>query len=103
MRLDFDPDVAIETADAIRWYDDQVPGLGKEFLQALRDAWDQISALPTTGSNGTHPRVEGVRRLSVERFSYDVYFEPLGDRVVIWSVSHKRRRPGYWLKRRPKS
>jgi len=43
------------------------------------------------------------RRALLRRFPYMVVFEVVEDRIVVWAVAHTKRRPGYWLARRPTS
>ncbi len=42
------------------------------------------------------------RWMRLQRFPYLVYYEICApQRVLIYAVAHARRRPGYWLRRRP--
>ena len=42
-----------------------------------------------------------IRWLKPPRFPYLIYVEPLHDSVcLVFAVSHKQRKPGYWLGRR---
>jgi len=41
------------------------------------------------------------RRALLHRFPYVVFFMIDEDRVVVWAVAHTKRRPGYWVARRP--
>src|SRR5439155_23348638 len=73
------------------------PGLGLEFLAAIRAAVELIQRDPAGGS-----RVPGVkdevpaRRIVLRRFPYAVVFLELETEVRILAFAHARRRPGYW-------
>jgi len=42
------------------------------------------------------------RKRLLTRFPYVVFYELVGrDRVDVVAVAHARRKPGYWLERRP--
>ncbi len=42
-----------------------------------------------------------VRRFLLARFPFAIAFIVESDQVVVLAVAHLRRRPGYWLGRRP--
>ena len=94
------PAAELEAALAAIWYDDQRPGLGDDFLDELRQAFDSISSAPQElplleSYSGRHE----VRRCLLNRFPYIVTFLCRPTEVVILAVSHARRQPLYWLKR----
>ncbi len=44
----FHPDTTEEIKSSFDWYQDQVKGLGYEFIQELDDAFNSIQSLPQT-------------------------------------------------------
>lgn len=42
---------------------------------------------------------EAFRRARLNRFPFHVFFEVVGEKVVVLAVAHERRRPGYWRAR----
>jgi hypothetical protein len=90
----------LEAAEAAVWYDDQLPGLGDDFLVELGLALDRIGDGPRTFPTleyytGQHE----IRRSLLGRFPYVVVFLCRPQESVVVAVSHVRRRPLYWLER----
>jgi len=81
--------------DAARYYEEQAPGLGKEFLQKLESAFDDIAANPERWAVIRHE----VRRRLIHRFPYAVLYRVEPTEVVVLAVAHLRRRPEYWIER----
>ena len=92
-----EPEAEQELLEAACWYEQRRPGLGLEFLAAIRAAVELIQHDPAGGS-----RVPGVkdevpaRRIVLRRFPYAVVFLELETEVRILAFAHARRRPGYW-------
>ena len=84
-----------ELIEAARFYEDQAPGLGEDFLQDFERALTQVSEMPGAGT----PMGERVRRVLFRRFPFSILYRPLGDPLRILAVMHHRRRPGYWQAR----
>jgi plasmid stabilization system protein ParE len=84
-----------DIAEARTWYDDQQPGLGATFADALALTVWRIAESPLS-----FPRVhDETRRARVRRFAYAVYYRVhLGD-VVIVAVAHNSRHPDRWRSR----
>jgi toxin ParE1/3/4 len=97
MIVEYHPAVQREL-EAIRdYYEERVPGLGREFVdeferQVLRIAATPIRWMAISGD---------LRRAVMPRFPYVVYFrQSQPDRVRITVVKHQRRHPAYGLERR---
>ena len=86
-----------EFAAAIRWYEEQRPGLGGEFFDAVVHATSLIQAQPEIGMPSPDRRT---RRVLVQRFPYQVVYRLSVDEIVIVAIAHLKRRPGYWRKRK---
>lgn len=91
-----------EVLDAWSWYEEQRPGLGDDFLAAVRSALDLVTRWPGSGS----PTIEdhGVvieRRVSTPNFPYVLRYRVLDDAVVVMTVHHHRRHPGHGGDRSP--
>jgi hypothetical protein len=96
----FDPAARLETFEAAEWYDAQRTGLGAEFLGALARTIDlarrrSVPGAPVAGLGD----LEGVRRVPVPRFPYQLVMIVSADELVIVAVMHERRRPAYWTDR----
>ncbi len=90
-------DADIEVEEAALWYEARRPGLGLEYVAAVSHTLADIGASPERFPVWRLPW----RRARLDRFPYVAFFEVQGDRVVVWAVAHTRRRPGYWVARRP--
>lgn len=86
-----------EFAAAVQWYEEQRPGLGAEFYDAVVDTADRIETHPEIGTPASPD--QRIRRVLVRRFPYQVVYRLLLDEIVIIAVAHLKRRPGYWKAR----
>ena len=84
-----------EIEEAADYLDDEVPGLGDEFLEEVQRTIGRLKRNPYVG-----PKIERrVHKIGLKRFSYDlVYTIPLAS-VIVVAVVHHRREPGYWRNR----
>jgi plasmid stabilization system protein ParE len=89
------PTARAEYASAVRWYEDQQPGLGAEFETAV-EAVLTIAA----GQPDRYPVVvRDIREAPVGRFPYCVYYRVRSARLVVVAVFHQSRDPGEWQSR----
>jgi plasmid stabilization system protein ParE len=90
---------ATEDAEAaVRWYDERVPGLGKDFRMELLGAVDRIVRAPLLWPPSAYDR--RTRRSLLPRFPYAVVDVVAPDTsIIVAAVAHARRRPLYWVKR----
>jgi plasmid stabilization system protein ParE len=84
-----------EVDDAVRWYDDQIAGLGQEFLDELDRAVRRAAAWPTSCPEIEH----GVRRCLLARFPYGLIYGVDGETLVVLAVAHLHRKPRHWVER----
>ena len=91
------PSAAADIEDAYQWYEQQRPGLGVEFLAALRATMDLVLV---------HPEAFPVlhrdtrRVLLRHRFPYGLFYRVYGETVVIVACMHAKREPQRWKSRR---
>lgn len=84
-----------DLGEAFLWYEDQLPGLGHEFLRAVDAAFAAIQRGPER-----YPLVyRDLRRVLVRRFPYKVYFAARAGRIEVLAVIHGRRHPRRWRRR----
>lgn len=89
-----------ELEEAVRWYEDQRPGLGDELLAEIESTLQRIERWP--GAGAPVPRVPAelsVRRAPVKRFPYFVVYLDTAEAIRVLAFAHDRRRPGYWRSR----
>ncbi len=80
---------------AFRWYNEQRPGLGQEFLAELDKAIESIRANPEA-SRKVHREY---RRALTRRFPYAVFYTASVQRVIVFAILHTARDPRLWRQR----
>lgn len=94
--LVFRPVAQAEFDTAAAWYENQLPGLGDDFVLEVQQVLDTIASQPER-----YPIADGdVREAPVARFPYCVYYRVRPDRVVILAVFHTARDPAIWQARK---
>jgi toxin ParE1/3/4 len=83
---------------AITYFEDQREGLGIQFQEEVAQATAQIARLPRAFAPYGN---EGLRRFSLKRFPFSIYYLELDNCIWVAAVAHQRRRPGYWASRSP--
>ena len=82
--------------EARAWYDEQSPGRGRAFFDAVSALVLRVSDTPLA-----FPIVEDrTRRALLRRYPYAIYFEVHDDYVLILAVMHTSRDPRRWQGRR---
>jgi plasmid stabilization system protein ParE len=84
-----------DLSDAAAYYDQQVAGLGADFLDAVDAVLAEIEAFPERWPFRAFP----VRRRLLHRFPYAVLYRSDEKEVLVLAVAHLRRRSWYWMKR----
>lgn len=93
-RLVFRPGARAEIREARRWYEREVPGLGRRFLVDFDATVENVLPHPSI-----FPAVEGgngVRRVLLRRFPYSLVYDVTVDAIVILACVHHRRHPDAW-------
>ena len=95
MRHALHPEAQEEYESAVVWYEQQQPGVGRRFFDAVENAIGGAAQFPER-----HPLLEqDVRRHLVRGFPYSVLYAPERDYMLILAVMHHHREPGYWRHR----
>jgi plasmid stabilization system protein ParE len=81
--------------EAARYYDQQVNGLGWEFLENVQRSIDTLREYPELGPVADAP----LRRQLLTRFPFPIVYLIESKTLVIIAVARHRRRPGYWAER----
>jgi hypothetical protein len=84
-----------EMREAYHWYEEQRPGLGDEFLDAVDEAMARIDAFPNAWTRLS----SSVRRCRTNRFPNGIVFCVRGEQIIVLAVIHLKRRPEYWRDR----
>jgi len=81
------PAVDAEIKAAAAWYEERCPGLGDQFVEAVRAMVRSVQRTPLRYAI----RFEDLRRANLTRFPYSVWFFVHGDGVYILAVLHHKR------------
>ena len=92
MEIIYASGVLEEVAESAKYYEHEVEGLGKAFLQKVRDAVDDIKENPRMFRIIHHP----YRRHLLPRFPFAVIYRLENSTIYILAVMHLKRRPYYW-------
>lgn len=84
-----------EMGEAYEWYEEQIAGLGSEFLDALEALFKVIAESPQIYAETQR----GVRRALLSRFPYGVFYASKGGIVSVLGVIHTSRNPRRWPRR----
>lgn len=90
------PRADLDVEAAFEWYENERSGLGFEFLDELRAAYNRIAEGPLK----YQLLRSGIRRALLKRFPYAVYFAIEDDVVVVVTVLHASRDPAEWQRAR---
>lgn len=85
-----------DIAEAFRWYEERSPGLGHEFLRALRVTLAAVERAPEQFA----VVLDDIRRVQLPRFPYLVYYVILSHGISVIAALHGRRNPQKWHRRR---
>jgi plasmid stabilization system protein ParE len=90
------PEAEADLTESFRWYQEQVPGLGLEFLSCVDDAFDLITEDPRI-----YQKIyKNVRRCLTHRFPFEIFYIIKGDSIIVLAVLHAKRDPTVLKKRR---
>jgi toxin ParE1/3/4 len=85
-----------ELLEAIAWYESQVKGLGRIFL----DEVERISSTLVEYPESAPVIIENIRCRILGKFPYGIMYSVVKDTVRILAVAHRKRRPFYWAERK---
>lgn len=93
--FDFHPEAREELRQAVQFYEQESPGLGRVFAAEARAVIDHLLDHPLSGA----PAEAETRRKLLLRFPYSMIYLVEPTRLRIIALMHQRREPGYWLTR----
>jgi plasmid stabilization system protein ParE len=96
MRYVFHPEALNEYAEAVEYYAGQRVEVAQAFVGAIEEAVYRIRSSPTRYAVID----DDVRRCMARRFPYGILYTIEPDYVLILSIMHCSREPGYWKTRR---
>lgn len=91
----FHPEARDELQTSAGYYEDEVTGLGGEFLDEIERAMSRMQEFPDSGT----PFSSHTRRYLVDRFPFAIIYSLETNRILIIAIMHLHRKPGYWRDR----
>ena len=88
------PPAAGELRSAARYYEQQIPGLGHDFLAEIRGTLQRIIQWP----EAWQPLDAEIRRCRTHRFPYGVVYSVENGEVIVIALMHLHRHPDSWRK-----
>ena len=93
--VQFRPAADRDVAEAVDWYETQLPGLGIQFFEDLDRVLSRIEEF-----RGQFPNVyRDAHRALLHRFPFGVFFKEYEDRTLVVAVADLRREPSRWQRR----
>lgn len=89
------PAARADIVAGFRWYENQRPGLGRDFLNEIRTAFSRVAEAPQAYAQV----YRNVRRVSVRRFPYGLFFRVRDPYIQIVACMHGKRDPREWKSR----
>lgn len=96
MKIRFHGEATVELEEALDWYAVRSPDAEREFALAIDHSLANLLAAPQRFAEVS----PGFRAIRVETFPYQLIYRVVGEIVIIVTVAHLKRRPGYWKRRR---
>jgi toxin ParE1/3/4 len=93
--IKFHSEARNEFIEVAEYYEEQVVGLGDDFVDQVEKVLDVIEQQPASGTKITKTE----RRFLVSRFPYGIIYLVEEDQITIFAVMNLRRKPGYWKSR----
>jgi plasmid stabilization system protein ParE len=90
------PEAEQEYLTVISWYGRRSLTAGIRFENAFQQALDKIKKSPLRWP----AYFDDIRRYTLHRFPFNLFYRCDGDGILILAVAHARRKPNYWAKRR---
>ena len=95
MEIIFATGVLEEVSASADFYETEVEGLGKAFLQKLGEGIEEIKENPFL-----YRIIKGdIRRHLLSKFPFGIIYRIEEEKIYVVAVMHLRRKPFYWLER----
>jgi toxin ParE1/3/4 len=95
--VDIRPDAVTDIDSAAEWYEGRAPGLGAEYVRAMRGAIASLAACAHLYR--IRNRRLRVRWLCTRLFPYRIVYRVDGERVTVLAVLHTARHDREWRRR----
>jgi hypothetical protein len=98
MKIVVHPFAKAELRKSLHWNDRRQAGLGLRLHDDVQAALSRIECDSTIGMRYLNTPYRFHR---THTFPYVLYYLELEDHVCIMAIAHEKRRPGYWMRRKP--
>jgi toxin ParE1/3/4 len=95
MKIVLLPEAELELNEAKTYYGSENIEIAGVFVQEVDRVLRQIAQFPHSGPR----RFIILRRCGMNRFPYGIFYRVFSDHILVVSISHASRRPGYWRRR----
>lgn len=92
-------DAKHELGDAAVYHEQQREGFGLKLFDEYDAVVEHALDYPSSGTRIDLGVRYNVRCFQMRRFRYSIFAAIVGDQLVVFSVSHHKREPGYWAER----
>ena len=94
LAVEVTPRAAIQLAAAATWWSENRPAAPDAIRVDFQEAVALIARQPGVGAESSTLRYPRLRRLYLSRVRYHIYYQVLGEKVVIVAFWHARRGSG---------
>lgn len=95
MTIKFHSEARKELLEIAEYYEEQVVGLGVDFIDEVEKVLNIIEQQPASGVKITKTE----RRFLLSRFPYGIIYAIEGDLIIIFALMNLKRKPDYWKSR----
>ena len=95
MKIRFLDIAQIELNEAIKYFENESPGLGEDFLKEVLKSLDRVGRHP----QAWHPYSKRTRRCLLRKFPYGLIYYLKKDEVIVIALACLHRKPEYWQNR----
>ena len=94
LRIEVTDDARAQIAAAAAWWAENRPSAPGAILQDLDRILGLLSAQPAMGTRALRAKLSGVRRVTLNRVRYYVYYRVVGDALQVLAFWHTSRDEG---------
>ena len=92
MTVDLTSEAKNDLFDAVDYYEDKEPGLGKRLRDEVASMLNTVASAPYLWRE----RAVGYRRVNCPVFPYYVAYVIRDGVIIVIAIASSRRKPGYW-------
>ena len=96
MTIRFLHEATLEFLDAITFYENEAPGLGRRFRAEVEESLKRLRDYPESSSLTPG----GYRRMPLRVFPYQIIYVTRHPILWVIAIPHQRREPEYWIDRK---